>query len=331
MSNNTEQTSESKVNIKHKDRLFNFIFGSEENKKWTLALYNAVNGSNHTDESEIRFNTLGNMLYVSMKNDTSFIFSATLNLYEHQSTYNPNMPLRMMRYIGNIYYGYIEENDYNLFGSELIKLPVPKLVVFYNGKKEMPDESILRLSDSFEGELRDKADIEVRVRMLNINYDHNKELMLACKPLREYAWFVDKIRKNSGMLGSLDEAVGRACNEMPEDYEIKPFLRVHMAEVVDMLMAESHEINALNLVGRAERKKGREEGREEGSLRTLVKQVIRKMKKEKTVDEMIEDLEEDRETIERIYKTAKLFAPDYDEDKIVEVILGKDEPQDNNR
>ena len=69
----------------HKDRLFNFIFGREENKKWTLALYNAVNGSNHEDESQIEFNTLENYLYVSMKNDTSFLFADYVSLYEHMS------------------------------------------------------------------------------------------------------------------------------------------------------------------------------------------------------------------------------------------------------
>ena len=95
------------VSREHKDRLFNFIFGRPENKKWTLSLYNAVNGSSYDDETEIEFNTLEEYLYVHMKNDTSFLFVGYLSLYEHQSTYNPNMPLRMMQYISAVYDGYI--------------------------------------------------------------------------------------------------------------------------------------------------------------------------------------------------------------------------------
>ena len=228
-----------------------------------MSLYNAVNESSHTDESQIMFNTLNNFLYVSMKNDTSFIFGVTLSLYEHQSTYNPNMPLRMMRYIGNIYRGYADENDFNIYGESIVELPVPRLVVFYNGTKDLPDETILRLSDSFKKELRDKADIEVKVRMLNINYNHNRKIMEACKPLAEYSWFVDKVR-NHCESETLETAVSNAIFEMDDSCLIKPFLRAHMAEVIDMLLAEEQEINALDLIRRAERKEGIKEGRKEG-------------------------------------------------------------------
>ena len=252
-----------RINSKYKDRLFNFIFGNETRKKWTLSLYNAVNESSHTDESQIMFNTLNNFLYVSMKNDTSFIFGETLSLYEHQSTYNPNMPLRMMRYIGNIYRGYADENDFNIYGDSIVELPVPRLVVFYNGTKNLPDETILRLSDSFKKELRDKADIEVKVRMLNINSNHNRKLMEGCKPLAEYSWFVDKVRDYCES-ETLETAVSNAIYEMDDSCVIKPFLRAHMAEVIDMLLAEEQEINALDLIRRAERKEGIKEGIKEG-------------------------------------------------------------------
>ena len=183
------------VNSKHKDRLFNFLFGQEENRKWTLSLYNAVNGSDHDDESLIEFNTLEDVMYLSMKNDTSFLIGNIMSVYEHQSTFNPNMPLRMMEYVGRLYSGYISRNRFNKYGERLIMLPTPKLVVFYNGMKEQADETILKLSDSFDKKHRNEADIEVRVRMLNVNHGRNKELMDKCKPLAEYAWFIEEIRK----------------------------------------------------------------------------------------------------------------------------------------
>lgn len=130
------------ANQKNKDRLFTFIFGSEQNKSWTLSLYNAINGSEYTDPDLITFNTIRDFLYVSMRNDTSFILADMLNIFEHQSTYNPNMPLRMMDYAGHVYSGFIDRNGFNKFGSKQIMLPVPKLAVFYNGMADKPDTKI---------------------------------------------------------------------------------------------------------------------------------------------------------------------------------------------
>ena len=318
MSSNTE------INAKYKDRLFNFIFGREENREWTLSLYNAVNGSDYKDASLIEFNTLSDVLFLRMKNDTSFIISDIMSVYEHQSTYNPNMPLRLLQYVGDLYAGYIAKHRLNKFGKKLIMLPVPKLVVFYNGEKDIADESILRLSDSFSKESRDKSDIEVSVRMVNINYGRNKKLMNYCKPLEEYSWFVDEVRSNQKD-HDLTTSVKLALDSMPKDYMIREFLVTNRQEVEGMLDTEYNEAEVMELFKEEGREEGREEGLEEGSLRTLVKQVTRKMKKEKTIEEIVEDLEEDMETIERIHKAAKLFAPEYDEDKIVEAILGKDE------
>ncbi len=97
------------------------------------------------------------------------------------------MPLRLMQYIAQLYDRYIAENKLDKYGKTLIELPVPRLVVFYNGEDSIQDEVTLRLSDSFDERLRKKSDIEVTVKMLNINAGHNKELMGACKPLSEYS------------------------------------------------------------------------------------------------------------------------------------------------
>ena len=119
-------------NTQYKDRLFNFLFGSEENKLWTLSLYNAVNGSSYTDPDAIQISTIKEVMYLGMHNDVSFLIAEEMALYEQQSTYNPNMPLRLLQYAGNLYEKYVKENKLNKYGSELLMLPVPKLVVFYN-------------------------------------------------------------------------------------------------------------------------------------------------------------------------------------------------------
>lgn len=261
-------------NVQYKDRLFNFLFGSEENKEWTLSLYNAVNGSHYTDASMIKITTIREVMYLGMHNDVSFLISNEMNLYEQQSTYNPNMPVRLLQYAGNLYEKYFKENSLNKYGGRLLQLPVPKLVVFYNGKKEQPDEMILKLSDSFpEGS---DADIEVKVRMLNVNVGRNRLLLEACKPLGEYSWLVDEIRRNNTTNDEdgMSSAVDRAITDMPDSFVIKSFLELHRTEVKGMLLTEYNEAEAMELFreeGRAEgRAEGLAEGRAEGIIDTLI-------------------------------------------------------------
>ena len=269
------------VNSKHKDRLFNFLFGQEENRKWTLSLYNAVNGSDHDDESMIEFNTLEDVMYLSMKNDTSFLIGNIMSVYEHQSTFNPNMPLRMMEYVGRLYSGYISRNRFNKYGERLIMLPTPKLVVFYNGMKEQADEVMLRLSDSFDKGHRNEADIEVRVRMLNVNHGRNKELMEKCKPLAEYAWFIEEIRKNRKEHDT-EVSVKLAIEAMPDDFVIKGFLIGHMKEIEGMLDTEYNEAEVKELF----KEEGREEGREEGIQEGIKISIENMLKNGKTPEEI---------------------------------------------
>ena len=247
----------------YKDRLFNFIFGSEENKAWTLSLYNAINGSDYTDPNAIEIATIKEIMYLGMRNDVAFIIAEEMNLFEHQATYNPNMPLRLMQYAGNLYEKYIMERKLNKYGKTLVKLPAPKLVVFYNGTDEQEDETILKLSDSFpEGA---DFDIEVKVRMLNVNYGRNRKLLEACKPLSEYAWIVQEVRKNKTR-EDLDSAIDRAIADMPDDFFIKPFLMAHRAEVKGMLLTEYNEAETMELFKEEGREEGRKEGRMEGQL-----------------------------------------------------------------
>ena len=241
------------INNKHKDRLFSYLFGSEENKKWTLSLYNAVNHSSYTDPEAIRITTMSDVLYMGMKNDISFILENTVSLYEQQSTYNPNMSLRGFMYAARFYDKYIHEHKLNIYGTELIMLPVPRLVVFYNGTDEM-DDTVLELKDAFQPAV--ESDISVRVRMININYGKNRELLDACRPLSEYAWLIDRIREYKNDMG-IEDAVDRALNEMPQEYEIRPFLMGNRAEVKQMCITEYNEAETMQMFKAEGRKEGR--------------------------------------------------------------------------
>ena len=202
-----------------------------------------------------------------------------------------------------------------------MRLPAPRLIEFYNGIAEQPEETILRLSDSFpEGAV---SDIEVTVRMINVNYGNNKELMKACKPLEEYSWLVAEIRKNNETKDKdgTSSAIDKAITAMPDDFLIKPFLEAHRAEVKGMLMEEYNEAEVLELT----REEGKEEGREEGQLKMLIMQSCRKLRKGKNASQIAEELEEDLPVIQDIVFAAADFAPDYDTDAIFALMISKKE------
>ncbi|MDD6812308.1 MAG: Rpn family recombination-promoting nuclease/putative transposase [Lachnospiraceae bacterium] len=139
----------------------------------------------YKDASKLQIVTIENAVYIVMKNDLAFVITGTLNLYEHQSSYNPNMPVRFLIYLAEEYQKIVEQAKESIYGTKQISLPTPQCIVFYNGEKEMPEEQILKLSDAFENKER-KADVELTVRMLNINHGHNKALMEKCRTLAEY-------------------------------------------------------------------------------------------------------------------------------------------------
>ena len=219
------------VNKENKDRLFKFIFGRPEKKEWLLSLYNAVNHSHYDNPDDITVTTIEDVVYMSMRNDLSFLIDSTMSFYEHQSTYNPNIPLRMMIYAGMVYSKFVSDRKsrYSLYSTLAQKVPVPKLICFYNGLRDIGENRILRLSDELPG--WDEADIDAKVLMLNINWGRNRELMDSCRPLSEYSQFVATVRQLYENTGDRDYAVEAAIEDLPVDSEIRAFLEANMAEV----------------------------------------------------------------------------------------------------
>ena len=229
--------AETGTNREYRDRLFKFIFGNPQNKEWTLSLYNAVNGSHYTDASAIKLNTIENAVYMSMKNDVSFLIDNTMSFYEQQSTFNPNMPMRFLTYGTQLYEKYTATSGYYKFSRKLQRLPKPHCICFYNGTEEQPEQQVLKLSDAFGGE----GDIEVKVKMLNVNYGKNRALMETCQPLREYAWLVDRVREHQRVMQNLEAAVDASIDEMPDSFVIRTLIEAHRAGVKKMFLTEYDE------------------------------------------------------------------------------------------
>ena len=296
-----------KATKKYKDTIFRMLF---ENKENLLSLYNAMNHKNYTDADALQVVTLENSIYMGMKNDLAFILDMNLYLYEHQSTYNPNMPLRDLFYISNEYQKLVVQKS--LYSSVLQKIPAPKFVVFYNGTKEIEDISEFRLSSADECQT-DDPDLELRVTVLNVNEGHNQELMEHCQTLKEYAQYVAKVRKYTS-LGelSLEEAVECAVEECIKEGILAEFLIQNRAEVISMSIFEYNKDEEEKKLRKAEfeagleegRKAGIEEGRkagiEEGRIELLKQQIQRKLSKGKSIDEIAEELEESVTVIQNL-------------------------------
>ena len=297
------------ANRRYKDTVFRMLFSKKEN---LLSLYNAVTGREYEDAADLQIVTLENAIYMGMKNDLAFILETNIYLYEHQSTLNPNIPLRDLFYISIEYQKYI--NNRSLYSSTLQKIPAPKFMVFYNGTDEVEDLVELKLSSAYE-HLSGEPDLELKVLMLNVNEGHNKELMEHCRLLQEYARYVAKVREYAVRM-DLNDAVECAIEACIKEGVLVDFLRENRSEVKMLSILEYDEEWEKKKLRKAEYEAGREEGIETGRTYTIVGQACKKLQKGCSVEEIAEMLEEDIETIRVICEIAKAYAPEYDMEKV---------------
>lgn len=223
-----------------------------------LALYNAVSGCNYTDAEKLTIVTLENAIYLGMKNDLAFVLDMSIYLYEHQSTVNPNIPLRDLFYISAEYNNLVK--DESLYSSALKKIPAPRFFVFYNGTDLQADRLIYRLSDAYLSKVSD-PDLELKVTVLNINTGHNAELMSECEILREYSLYVSKIRANMKLYNNLDKAVNQSIDECISEGILSDFLRKNRAEVIMTSIFEYNKEEEERKLRSAEREAGYAKGK----------------------------------------------------------------------
>lgn len=283
-----------RANRNYKSSIFELIF---QGKKELLELYNAINGTTYQNPEDLEINTLENALYISMKNDLSFVLDLRLNLYEHQSTINPNMPLRDLLYVSNIYSGMIDERK--IYNKKLIRIPTPQFIVFYNGVEDQPERQELKLSNAYtvKGE---KIALELKVLVLNVNLGKNEALMDACKSLKDYAIYVDKVRQYRKRM-SLEDAIDQAAEECIEEGVMTEFLNRNRKKVKELSILEYTAEQAIAYSW----EDGREEGREEGARRKLYEQIEKKLVKGKTAEEIADDLEEEIGVISKMIEEIK--------------------------
>ena len=219
------------ANRNYKDTVFRMLFSDRKN---LLSLYNAVNQSNYKNPEDLEIVTLENAIYMGIKNDLAFIMDTNLYLYEHQSTYNPNMPLRDLFYICSEYQKLVDKKS--LFSSTLQKIPAPNFIEFYNGSTVISDCTELRLSSAFEC-LTGEPKLELIVTVLNVDEGHNADLMQHCSMLKEYAQYVARVRHYASDM-PLNQAVKRAVDECIREGILAEFLARNRNEVISMSIFE---------------------------------------------------------------------------------------------
>ena len=267
------------ANRMYKSRIFAMLF-SDRNE--LLKLYNAINGTSYDDPDLLQVNTLENAVYMSMQNDVSFIIDMRLNLYEHQSTYSPNLPVRYLLYVADVYSDYTK--DMNLYGTKAVKLPTPKFVIFYNGQAEQPDRKELKLSELFSIPDADPS-LELKAVMLNINKGHNRKLMETCRALRDYAEYTFRVREYAAEM-PLDLAVEQAITECIREGILADFLRKNRAEAKKVSIYEYDEERHM----RQTREEGMEEGYASGLSAGIIQTAVNMLKLKEFTDAQIREV-----------------------------------------
>ena len=249
----------------HKDSLFCRLFAEKEN---ALSLYNALTGSSYTSADELEIVTLEDAVYLSQKNDCAVCVQSSLALFEQQSSWNPNMPLRGLLYFAAEYAGWLARHKKDVHSGGLVKIPAPNYYVLYNGTDRDVETRDLKLSDAFE---KTAEGYEWTAHVVNVNAGHNTAILDRCKLLGQYAKFIADIRRGQQSGLSPNDAVDAAVDTcIRSGGKLAEFMRKHKAEVNSMyLFGVDFEKIHREAVREAARNKGFEDGQEK-ALRNMM-------------------------------------------------------------
>ena len=224
-----------KHNRRYKDSVFVDLFSTDKTAKANfLSLYNALHGTDYQSTAILKNIRLKQVLYMSFANDVSYLVdNKIIVLAEHQSTINPNMPIRCLEYIARLYEQFYKSKE--KYSRKQVAIPTPEFYVFYNGKEPYRGDSLLKLSDSFT-QTHDEYALELSVKVVNINYDKTNEILKLCKPLKQYSLFVDAVRRNIAV--DKEHGFEKAIKECIQNDILREYLQRKSKEVLNMLIGE---------------------------------------------------------------------------------------------
>ena len=286
-----------KENKKYKDSVVVDIFYSDETaEKNLLSLYNALHNTELKNTELIRKIKVEDVLYMNFKNDLSAVINhEILELMEHQSTINPNMPLRMLLYLGRAYEQLVETEA--RYRTTLVKIPLPEFYVFYNGKRDCPAEQELRLSDAYR-KIPGRNSAELVVTVININSVKSHTILNKCRILKEYSLFIDMVRKyekeENGMKKAIEECIQNGI--------LAEYLKRKGSEVRNMLIAEYDYETDIRVK--------QEEAKLEGIQEERKQMIINALETTKSIRQTALILRLDEQEVRKIAEEKGLFAND---------------------
>lgn len=286
-----------KLNREYRDSVFRMLFND---KKKLIELYNAIFDTDYGPDTPIDIKTIEDVLFVHMKNDIAFTLdNKFIVLTEHQSTVNPNMPVRNLIYLSTILQKMYKKAEF--YQTVPLPLPQPEFIVFYNGSRKMPEYQELKLSDSFLGEKKEKYALDLTVKVFNINIKEDEGILARSATLSQYSRLVEKI-KTAALDGEVSERImSLIFKECINEGILPEFLTEHGLEVINMLFKEFTEEEREELYTQSGYKMGLadglERGRAEGEASGMAKgklEAIRKLAgemKSRNIDvKMIEEM-----------------------------------------
>ena len=248
-------------NRKYKDSVFVDLFSEDEKAKENfLSLYNALHNAALKDTDLLKNVRLDQVLYMSFYNDVSYLVdNKIIVLAEHQSTINPNMPLRCLEYISRLYESLFESKE--KYSRKLLKIPIPEFYVFYNGEQAYPCDKTLKLSEAFI-EKTTETSLELTVKVININRQNRHPVLEKCKTIQEYSIFVETVRKWKEI--DTQNGFEKAVEECISNNILCEYLKRKTKEVLNMLVAEYDYETDIAVQRAEEREIGFAEGIEQG-------------------------------------------------------------------
>lgn len=217
-------------NRQYQDSVFVRLFSTCTDK--LLSVCKALDPS--ITSKDIELIKLENTLYTGLKNDISCkVGNRLIFLIEHQSTVNENMPVRCLQYVGRVYERILEIKD--RYARLLIKIPTPEFYVFYTGNENLVAVKELRLSNAFI-QARDEVQLELIVKVINLNAKENDSLLNECPILKEYAEFVKIVKEYRIKYGK--EGYDKAIRYCIKHGILKDFIAENAKEIEGMLVAE---------------------------------------------------------------------------------------------
>ena len=255
-------------NRKHKDSLFVDYFSKDRDwKQHFLSLYNALHGTNlQVADTLLERVNLEQVLYKSYYNDIAVLVNGQfILLIEHQSTINPNMPLRLLEYVARIYGNIVDSKA--KFSRHLVPLAKPEFIVFYTGDQKLPPESYLYLSDAFPNQAPNSdLTLELKVKVCTIKSESPSPVVHSCTDLEQYVQFLELIE--DAKVANHKHPLKWAIQEAVRRNILRDYLERKGGEVLSILMTEYDYATDMAVLKEESYEDGlfvgREEGREEG-------------------------------------------------------------------